>query len=920
LSEAGLQWEERGGKEWAVVSDWHNRARFCYSFRVPYLYSFFRKVRIRALLTLLVVAVAAALATSARAQGYGDLYDFQLGDVPVWGGIVTDSSGNHYGTLEATIAQQQGVIYEITAGGTFEILHSFEGSVQFPDGSFGPDGGYPGASVVFDSAGDMFGTAFRGGEYGTGLVWEIPNGASYKVIHSFGGQTTYTNGQSGSDGVYPTSNLAIDSAGNIIGDTTYGGAHDGGVVWKITSGGTYQDLYDMPLGYNLYAPVTLDPSGNIFGTSGIGGAYYGGVLWKLSTGGTFSVLHMFGNGADGAYPGAGPVAVDSNDNVYGNTEQGGANDAGVIWECTSAGTYKILHDFGGTATTPNGQTEPDGQYDQGGGVILDKSGNLFGVEIDGGPNPEGDGMIWELTSFGEYVDLHDFAGQPDGGNPVSQVSLDSDGNMYGVAEAGGANGCGMIWEISAITGISLTPSPAVAGSTVTGTVTTSFPAPAGGWKVNLTSSSSHIIVPASVTIPEGTTSATFIVTTLDNSSAYSGVVTANDGCVIEQTQLSVQPLYISGFTIGPSPISAGNTAVGTVTLSQAAPAGGRKVYLTSSTSYIPVPTFITVPGGSTTQTFNVAPSDYKSNYSAVIEASDSGSSQNATLSVVSTYLTAISAAPNPVVAGVNSTGTVTISQPAPVGGWTVKLSSNTTYVGVPSSVVIPNGAQSATFPVTTKNYDANYTASINASDGITSSSTAFSVSSIFLTGISASPNPVTAGGTSTGTVTISQPAPAGGWTVNLTSNTPYVGIPTSVVIPNGAKSATFPVTTKNYSANYTATITGKDSVSTESTALTVNAITIATLSLSPSSVANGTSSQGTVTLSGPAPAGGLTIQLASSQPNYASVPASINIPGGASQGVFSVTTGIGTVKFVVTLTITASDLPSAKSASLQLTP
>jgi len=333
-----------------------------------------------------------------------------------------------------------------------------------------------------------------------------------------------------------------------------------------------------------------------------------------------------------------------------------------------------------------------------------------------------------------------------------------------------------------------------------------------------------------------------------------------------------------------------------------------------------VPASVTIASGSTSATFPITTSNYYTNYNPTIKATDSVSSKSTTFTVDSIYLSSVSVTPNPISGGSSGVGTVTLSQSAPSGGWLVNLNSSSSDVTVPTSVTVLAGSSTATFPVTTVNYSSNYSATIKATDSLSTTSTSLTVDSTFLMSVTASPNPVAAGATCTGTVTISQPAPTGGWTVNLSSSSSYVGLPASVTVAAGSMSATFPIATTNYSSNYEATITGKDSVSTQSTNLTVDSLYIASLALSPSTVANGTSSTGTVTLSGPAPAGGWTIQLVSSEPEDASVPTSITIPAGATAGTFSVTTGLSTVNVVFSLTITASHLASNRTAALTLTP
>ena len=885
------------------------------------------RVRIHSFFLFLLALSVSLLCAPARAQGYTDSFDFPTGVFDSQQNRFTfDAAGNLYGTSPDDGADSRGFVWELTVGGVFKDLHDFGGTVPYSGGTTGLDGEYPDSNVAVDVHGNLYGATCEGGTHnnpspGDGVAWEIPNGGSYEVIHSFNGQVTYTDGTTGPDGNSPEGQVAVDGSGNLFGSTAYGGENDGAMLWEITSGGTYKDLYDLAFNSTLIAGITLDSSDDVYGTSWTGGVYNYGYLWEFTAGGVFKDLHDFGSGTDGQSPFNAPVVLDSAGDVFGTTEAGGTiNGQGILWELTSGGNYSDLHDFGGTVTNLSGSSDTDGEAVSGNGVALDSSGNLYGASYYGGNN--GLGMIFELTALGRYVDLYDFSNSgTDGYYPTTGITFDASGNFYGGTFSGGANGTGIIWEISAIDHLTVSPNSVLGNAGSTGTVSISFTAPAGGRKVNLSSSKPNFVsVPSSVTIPEGQSSTTFPITTQDYASAYDSIITANDGAVLQQASLVVQPLAITALSASPNPVSFGTACTGTVTISPAAPAGGLTVNLSSNTPYVGVPTSVVIPQGSTSTTFPITTKNYDANYTASIKASYSVSSKSTSLSVESTYLTGISANPNPVAFGAACTGTVTINQAAPAGGWTVNLSSNTSYVGVPASVVVPQGSTGTTFPITTKNYNTNYTATIKASDSVTSSSTSLGVTSTFLTGISATPNPVFAGGTCTGTVTISQAAPAGGWTVNLSSNTPYVGVPSSVVVAAGSTTATFPITPGNYTANYVATLTGKDSVTSKSTGLTVDSITIASLSLSPASVPNGTSSQGTVTLSDPAPAGGCTIQLSSSEPGYASVPASINIPAGSTQGVFTVTTGIGTVKVVMSVTITASHLPSSQSATLQVTP
>jgi hypothetical protein len=134
--------------------------------------------------------------------------------------------------------------------------------------------------------------------------------------------------------------------------------------------------------------------------------------------------------------------------------------------------------------------------------------------------------------------------------------------------------------------------------------------------------------------------------------------------------------------------------------------------------------------------------------------------------------------------------------------------------------------------------------------------------------LSLNPASVTGGNSSTGTVTLSRPAPAGGAQVALSSsNTGAAGVPSSVTIAAGATSATFVVSTSAVASQTVVTISATYGGATQSAALTVKPVppppvTLASLTLNPTSVVGGVeSSTGTVTLTGPAPAGGAQVSL-----------------------------------------------------------
>jgi hypothetical protein len=159
-------------------------------------------------------------------------------------------------------------------------------------------------------------------------------------------------------------------------------------------------------------------------------------------------------------------------------------------------------------------------------------------------------------------------------------------------------------------------------------------------------------------------------------------------------------------------------------------------------------------------------------------------------------VSALSVAPTSVTGGSGATGTVTLSGPAPAGGAQVALSDNNAAASVPASVTVPAGATSASFSIGTSAVADNTAVTISASYGGATRSATLTVLHAVLSSLSLSPTSVVGGlQSSTGTVRLNGPAPAGGAQVALSSSSGAASVPSSVTIPAGATSATFTVNT-----------------------------------------------------------------------------------------------------------------------------
>ncbi len=391
------------------------------------------------LATLLATLLLLSAGKQAAAQHETILYSFDGSGGNPAAALVFDASGNFYGTTARTIFEMTpqtggtwaedniystvgiqnvegspvfgpgGNIYSVTQGVigqnlVFELTPSTGGTwtettlYTFPDTT--THGYQPYGAPTFDSAGNIFSTAYSGGAYGDansgGTVYELSpkagGGWSQRVIHSFG---------NGTDGSLPYSGVTLDSAGNIYGTTTAGGSGGFGTVFELVRqpGGAYREkiLHTFSGGVdgaNPYCGLIFDSAGNLYGTAAGGGAFGLGVAYELipQTNGSWKEksLHSFGNGTDGAGPyNYGTLTFDPAGNLYGTTFFGGTLSGGTAFELspqTGGGwAERTLHNFGATGDGTNSLA----------GLAFDASGNLYGTTQGGGTFEEG--TVFEIT-------------------------------------------------------------------------------------------------------------------------------------------------------------------------------------------------------------------------------------------------------------------------------------------------------------------------------------------------------------------------------------------------------------------------------------------------------------------------------------------------------------------------------------------
>jgi uncharacterized repeat protein (TIGR03803 family) len=385
-----------------------------------------------AALALTVGGVSPALAKDTR---FNTLYSFYLGGAAPLGafpqaGLVADKAGNLYGTAFAGGLDSAGTVFKLAPDGTLSTVYNF-GNV--------PDGANPYAGVILDKAGNLYGTTYGGGADNYGSVFQVAPDGTETVLYSFKG---------GSDGASPIGGL-LKRKGDLYGTTNIGGSSNYGTVFKVASNGTETVMHSFGSGTDGKQPwgtLIADTADNLYGTTSQGGADDVGTVFKVAPNGKEKVLYAFKGGNDGAYP-VGRLIFDTAGNLYGTTEEGGGANVGTVFKLAPDGAETVLYAFkGGT----------DGAYVYA-SLIADGAGNYYGTTAGGGTGnfagcpSAGCGTIFKLAPDGTETVLHSLDGASDGYSPflgaLTTDRANQKGALFGTATYGGLYGGGTIFSI-----------------------------------------------------------------------------------------------------------------------------------------------------------------------------------------------------------------------------------------------------------------------------------------------------------------------------------------------------------------------------------------------------------------------------------------------------------------------------------------
>ncbi len=374
------------------------------------------------------VALIALIILFIQTSGYGleTVYYFQLGPRNPEAALVSGSDGDLYGTAYGGGDGGYGMAFQlIPTNGTLNDLVSFGYT----------NGANPVAPLVPWST-NFYGTTYQGGSNNLGTIFSISTNGTLTTLVSF----------DGTNGAYPYGGLVSDGKGNFYGTTYYGGTNTAGLIGKyaygtvfeITSSGAFEHLYTLNYynGANPQGVLALGNDGNLYGTTIFGGTSDNGTVFKVTAKGVLTNLTSF-TFANGASPCGGLVQATNSLHLpvfYGTTSGGGASSNGTVFVMETNGSLTTLVSFNGL----NGSNPQAG-------LIWGTNDYLYGTTFGGGTF--GYGTIFKMTPGGTMTTVVSF-NYANGANPQAALAVGSDGNLYGTTSAGGVFNAGTAFRLT----------------------------------------------------------------------------------------------------------------------------------------------------------------------------------------------------------------------------------------------------------------------------------------------------------------------------------------------------------------------------------------------------------------------------------------------------------------------------------------
>ena len=469
------------------------------------------------------------------------------------------------------------------------------------------------------------------------------------------------------------------------------------------------------------------------------------------------------------------------------------------------------------------------------------------------------------------------------------------------------------------------PTNVNSGTSTACTVTLNQAAPLNT-AVALSDNNPIVTTPPSVTVSAGATSATFSASAGAVTAGQTVVVTASlGGSSLTATLTLIPPITISYLQCALSSLGPNAATACLVMLSQPV-ASAATIALSSNNPALTLPASVVVAAGTTAGNFAATAGAFTTTETAVITATLGASSLTASETLAPLLApSSVLCSPSSVNSGASTTCTVTLNQSAPSGGSAVAITTNNTVLTVPPSVTVPAKSTSTTFNANLGAITTTQTALVTANlSGSSQTADLTLVAPTLVSTLACSPTSVYPGASTTCTVTLNQPAPTGGSIVALGDNNALLTVPASVTVAAGAISATFAATAGIPRSTQAATVTATLSSTPQSATLSLLApVLVSALACNAPTLTAGNSAACTLTLSGPAPTGGLAVAVSASSPALI-VPATVSVRAGSSGAKFMATATAtvpdGGTTETVSVTATLHGLSQAQSLTLLLCP
>ena len=414
---------------------------------------------------------------------------------------------------------------------------------------------------------------------------------------------------------------------------------------------------------------------------------------------------------------------------------------------------------------------------------------------------------------------------------------------------------------------------------------------------------------------------------LDGAGAVSVAITVENGAsnvvTFQVGSLPANAIRLAGLSLASAFVNGGDSVVATVSLNAPARTAGVNVSLHSNGAAAQPPFVVNIPAGQVSAQVTIPTISVFTTQTVTITAQAGAVTQTATLEIDpanALQLASFEVSPPSIQGGRSLSATATMSGPATAGGVAIQLASDNTAVKPPTTLTIPFGQTSATIAIPTSLVNTSQTANLTATFGRNTLISTITVNPPFALALTASS---VTGGTSVGaSITLAEPAPATGLTIALKSTDGSAQAPAVVSVPANQSTASFTIGTTPVSASRAVTISATSSAYpgfTQTVSLAVNpagAVTLSSFTISPAVVTGGVAATGVVTLTEPAPPGGIVMTLKTSAPFYTQIPLVLTVPAGMTTASFQISTSA--VLATQTVTITATYGSVSKAATLKI--